>query len=51
MQVVPRLIPASSTIFHEDLVMKIFLGAFLPLPLIQEEQLSDNDEKMYAKYW
>ena len=41
-------------------VRHILLGRFghenisttiLPLPLIQEEQLSVNDERMYTKYW
>ena len=45
-QEAPRLILASGTSFREDLVIKIFL-----LPLIQEEHLSVNDEKMCATYW
>ena len=45
-QEAPRSILASGTSFREDLVMKIF-----PLPLIQEEHLSVNGEKMCAKYW
>ena len=34
-----------NTFFPEDLVMEI------SLPLIQEEQLSINGKRMYAKYW
>ena len=50
MQAVPGSIPASSAFFSEDLDMEIFIrGLYLPLPLIQAEQLSVNDEMMYAK--
>ena len=41
-----RSTPTSSTFFHVDLVMKIFLR-----PLIQEEQLSVNGKRMFTKYW
>ena len=46
MQAVPRFVPTSSTFFHENISTALF-----PLPLIQEEQLSFNGERMYAKYW
>ena len=50
--VAPRSILASGTSFRENLVMKLLLqAAILPLPLIQEEQLSVNGERMCAKYW
>ena len=45
-QEAPRSILASRTSFHE-----IISTAILPLPLIQEEQLSVNGERMCAKYW
>ena len=44
-----RWIVASGTSFCEDL--EIISMAILPLPLIQEEQLSVNGERMCAKYW
>ena len=40
MQVAPSSIPTSSTFFRGDLVMKKISTAMLPLPLIQEEQMS-----------
>ena len=46
MQAVPRSILMSSTFFLEDSVMKI-----LSLLLIQEEQFSVNNERMYANNW
>ena len=45
-QEAPRLILASGTSCHE-----IISTAIIPLPLIQEEQLSVNGERMCAKYW
>ena len=45
-----RSILASGTSFREDLFMKNISTAILPLPLIQEEHLSVNGEKMCAKY-
>ena len=42
-QEAPRSVLASGTSFCEDLVIKLF-----PLPLIQEEQLSVNGERMCA---
>ena len=50
MQAAPSSIPTSGTIFRGDLVMKTFLRP-LPLPLIQEEQLSVTGERMCTKYW
>ena len=50
-QEAPQSILASGTSFCEDLFMKIFFTALLPLPLIQEEHLSVNGKKMGAKYW
>ena len=46
MQVAPSSIPTSGTFFCGDLVM-----AILPLPLIQDEQLSVTGERMCTKYW
>ena len=51
MQAVPSSIPTSGTFFRGDLVMKKFSLAILPLPLIQEEQLSVTGESMCTKYW
>ena len=51
MQAAPNLIPTSGTFFRGDLVMKTFSTAFLPLQLIQEEQLSVTRERMCTKYW
>ena len=51
MQVAPSSIPTSGTFFHEDLVMKKIYTAILPLPPIQEEQLSFTGERMCTKYW
>ena len=50
-QEAPRSILAFGTSFREDSVMKIFLWPIIPLPLIQEEHLSVNGERMCAKYW
>ena len=47
MQVALSSIPTSGTFFRGDLVMK----TFLPLPLIEEEQLSVTGERMCTKYW
>ena len=47
-QEAPRSILAFGTFFREDLVIST---AILPLPLIQEEHLSVNGERMGAKYW
>ena len=44
MQAAPSSIPTSGTFFRGDLVMKTFPTAILPLPLIQEEQLSVTGE-------
>ena len=51
MQATPNSIPTSDKFFRGDLVMKKSSSAILPLPLIQEEQLSVTDERMYNKYW
>ena len=45
MQAAPSSIPTSGTLFRRDLVMK----KILPLPLIQEEQLSVTGERMCTK--
>ena len=50
-QEAPRFILASGTSFREDLAHEIISTAILPLPLIQEEQLSVNGERMCTKYW
>ena len=54
MQVAPSSIPTSSKFFRGDIVMKKLLQpistAILPLPLIQEEQLSVTGERMCTKY-
>ena len=47
----PRSILASGTSFREEFGQEIISTAILPLPLIQEEQLSVNGERMCAKYW
>ena len=48
MQAAPSSIPTSGTFFpgHENIST-----AILPLPLIQEEQLSVTGERMCTKYW
>ena len=47
-----RSILASGTSFREDLIgHEIISTAILPLPLITEEQLSVNGERICAKYW
>ena len=50
MQAAPSSIPTSSTVFrgvgHENISTTI-----LPLPLIQEEQLSVTGERICTKYW
>ena len=46
-QEAPRLILASGTSFRHEIIST----AILPLPLIQEEHLSVNGERMGAKYW
>ena len=46
MQAAPSWIPTSGTFFSGDLVMKKISMAILPLPLIQEEQLSVTGERM-----
>ena len=51
MQAAPSSIPTSGTFFRGDLVTKTFLRSHLPLPLIQEEQLSVTGERMCTKYW
>ena len=51
MQAAPSSIPTSGTFFCGDLVMKNISTAILPLPLIQEEQLSVTGERMCTKYW
>ena len=51
MQEAPRSIPAYGTFFHEDFGHENISTAILPLPLIQEEQLSVNGERKWAKYW
>ena len=50
-QEAPRSILVSGTSFRKDLVMELFLRPFFLPPLIQEEQLSVNGERMRAKYW
>ena len=50
MQAAPSSIPTSGTFFRGDLVMKKNSTAILPLPLIQEEQLSVTGERMRTKY-
>ena len=47
-QEAPRSILAFGTFFREDLVIST---AILPLPLIHEEHMSVNGERMGAKYW
>ena len=49
MQAALSSIPTSGTFFHGDL--KNVSVAILPLPLIQEEQLSVTGERMCTKYW
>ena len=49
MQAAPSSIPTA--FFRGDLVMKKKTTAILPLPLIQEEQLSVTGERMCTKYW
>ena len=44
MQAAPSSIPTFGEFFRGDL-------AILPLPLIQEEQLSVTRERMWNKYW
>ena len=51
MQAALSFIPTSGTNFRGDLVMKKMFTAILPLPLIQEEQLSITGERMCTKYW
>ena len=51
MQAAPSLIPTSGTFFHGDFGHKNISTAILPLPLIQEEQLSVTGERMCTKYW
>ena len=51
MQAAPSSIPTSGTFFHGDLVMKKDSTTILPLPLIQEEQLSVTGKRMCTKYW
>ena len=51
MQAAPNSIPTSGKFFRGDLVMKKSSTAILPLPLIQEEQLSVTGERMCTKYW
>ena len=51
MQAASSSIPKSGTFFRGDSVMKKISTAILPLPLIQEEQLSVNGERMCTKYW
>ena len=49
---VPRSITASGTVFRESFGHENISTAILPLPLNQDEQLSVNGERMYAKmYW
>ena len=43
----PRVRHIFSRIFGHEIIST----AILPLPLIQEEQLSINGERMCAKYW
>ena len=50
MPAVPSSIPTSGTFFRGDLVMKTFSMAILPLPLIQEAQVSVTGERMCTKY-
>ena len=51
MQAAPSSIPMPGTFFPGDLVMKKKSTTILPLPLIQEEQLSVTGERMCTKYW
>ena len=51
MQAVQRSIPTSCAFLCEDIGHENISTAILPLPLIQEEQLSVNGERMYTKYW
>ena len=51
MQAAPSSIPTSGIFFRGDLVMKTISTTILPLPLIQEEQLSVTGERMCTKYW
>ena len=44
----PSLCPAHSFV---KICCETFSKAILPLPLIQEEQLSVIGERMYTKYW
>ena len=44
-------IPTPGTFFRGDLVMETISTAILPLPLIQEEQLSVTGKRMHTKYW
>ena len=41
----------SSHVFPDRVGHEIISTAILPLPLIQEDQLSVNGERMCAKYW
>ena len=50
MQAALSSVPMSGT-FGGDLVMKKISTAILPLPLIQEEQLSVTGERTCTKYW
>ena len=51
MQAAPSSIPTSGTFLRGDSVMKKISTAILPLPLIQEEQLSVTGERISTKYW
>ena len=51
MQAAPSSIPMSGTFFRGDLGHEKISTAILPLPLIQEEQLSVTGERMCTKYW
>ena len=47
----PEFDPHVRPFFRGDLVMKNISTAILPLPLIQEEQLSVTGERLFTKYW
>ena len=51
MQAAPSSIPTSGTFFSWRLGHENISTAILPLPLIQEEQLSVTGERMCTKYW
>ena len=51
MQAIPSSTPLARHILLCRLCHENISTAILPLPLIQEEQLSANGGRMYTKYW